>query len=117
MKRILTAALLLLTICLLTACAAKSGNTSPDTLEGRYRLIDVFGKDSNAVYKARDGVDLEIRADNTGTLSMMTDVHELHFDPAQKICTSNDDQKVDYTFDGKELVLETDTFTMVFERQ
>ena len=43
--------------------------------------------------------------------------HELRFHPDEMICTStDDDQKVPYTFDGKQIVMDTEPFRMVFER-
>lgn len=117
MKRAIAVLLLILSICMLAACAADTAAADPDTLAGSYVLADAFGEGSAAVYKLRDGIRLQIRADNTASLSLMGDVHELFFDAEKGIVTSDeDDQKVRYFFDGAQLILDTDPFRMVFER-
>ena len=108
--------LLILLTGLLSACSGQKA-VSADTMEGSYRLVDAAGEGSAEFLELKDGVRLEVRADNTATLSLMKDSHELRFDAATGICTSfDDDQEVPYTFDGTRIVLDTELFRMVFER-
>lgn len=108
--------MMILLICLLCACSEKQSEATADTMAGSYRLIDAAGEGSVDILKIKDGVRLEVREDNTATLSLMTDVQELYFDDEQKICTSTDEQEVPYTFDGRLIVMDTVPFRMVFER-
>lgn len=112
----ITALLLMLTI-ILTGCGSKPARTSADTLAGSYRLTDTAGEGAWEVYEIRDGIRLLINDDNTAVLSLMTDSYALRFDTQKKVCTSDDSQQVPYTFDGSRLVMETDAFRMVFERE
>ena len=117
-KTIATAAvfLILLSVCLLSACHSQSAPTG-DSMAGSYKMVDAAGVGSKELLKLKDGIRLEVRADNTATLSLMSDTHELRFHPDEMICTStDDDQKVPYTFDGKQIVMDTEPFRMVFER-
>lgn len=109
-------ALMILLICLLCACAEKRTEATLDTMAGSYIMVDAAGEGSKELLKIKDGIRLEVRDDNTATLSLMTDVHELYFDEKSKICTSTDEQEVPYTFDGKQIVMDTVPFRMVFER-
>ncbi len=112
-------ALLLLLILLGTLCACGDKHTEADinTMEGTYRLVDAAGEGSKDILKIKDGFKLEVRADNTATLSLMTDTHELIFDPVNQICISTDEEQVPYTFDGRQIVMDSKPFRMVFERQ
>ena len=122
MKKTAAALFLLLTILLtatMTSCG-KADDAAPadsKTMAGSYHLVDASGVDSYYLVELKDGVRLEVRADNTATLSLMNDVHELTFDPEKMVCTSpDDDQAVPYTFDGKQIVMDTEPFRMIFER-
>lgn len=116
-KRILLAALMMI-LCLLTACSKEKTPVSADSMEGAYRLVDAAGEGSYDIMRIKEGIHLEVRADNRATLSLMTDTHELYFDVASGTCISEDDyQEVPFTFDGKQLVMDSDPFRMVFERE
>ena len=109
---------LIMMLCLLCGCSKQNAVPSPDSMEGSYALVDAAGEGSYEIMQIKDGIHLEVRADNTATLSLMTDVHELYFDEAKGVCTSGeDDQEVPFTFDGKTLVMDSDPFRMVFERK
>ena len=111
--------LLAVVLCMLCACSQKQNAApAPDSMEGSYALVDAAGEGSYDLLQVKEGVKLEVRADNTATLSLMTDVHELYYDANKGVCTSaEDDLEVPYTFDGKTLVMDTKPFRMVFERK
>lgn len=119
MKKMIAAAaamMLVLSVCLLSACGSQK-NTSDDSMAGSYRMVDAAGVGSKELLALKDGIRLEVRSDNTATLSLMNDTHEIRFDPARGVCTSpDDDQQVPYTFDGKQIVMDSVPFRMVFER-
>ncbi len=117
MKKSIAFILILLLLCALSACGDPQ-SSSANGMEGSYRLVDAAGEGSKDLLKIKDGVHLVIRSDNSANLSLMTDTHELFFDEASKICTSSEDsQKVPFTFDGKRLVMDTESFRMVFEKE
>lgn len=119
MKKTVAIALVLLAIsmCLLSACGdQKKSDASKDTMAGSYHMVDAAGVGSKELLKIKEGIHLEVRSDNTATLSLMNDRHELRFHPDEGICTSpDDDQKVPYTFDGKQIVMDSEPFRMVFD--
>lgn len=120
MKRIIAASailLLILSACLLVSCKSQTNDAPAGSMAGSYRMIDAAGVGSKELLKIKDGVRLEVRSDNTATLSLMNDIHEIRFDPERGVCTSDDDdQEVPYTFDGKQIVMDSVPFRMVFER-
>lgn len=117
MKKAFAAILSLIIICILSACAGDQQPASADTMAGSYHMVDAAGEGSKELLKIKDAIHLEVRADNSATLSLMTDVHELRFHPDKKIVTSVDDsQEVPYTFDGKQIIMDSEPFRMVFER-
>ena len=116
-KRFLAAALAAVLLCLLSACQKTNTPASSDSMAGSYHMVDAAGEGSKELLELKDAIRLEVRANNSATLSLMRDVHELQFHPDKKICTcADDDQKVPYTFDGKQIVMDTKPFRMVFER-
>ncbi len=120
MKRIIAAAailLLILSACLLVSCNRQTNDAPADSMAGSYRMVDAAGVGSKELLELKDGIRLEVRSDNTATLSLMNDTHEIRFDPERNICTSpDDDQEVPYTFDGKQIIMDSEPFRMVFER-
>lgn len=120
MKKSIAITLFLLTalMCLLSACGERNtSDASQDSMAGSYHMVDAAGVGSKDLLKIKEGIHLEVRSDNTATLSLMNDRHELRFHPDEGICTSPDDgQKVPYTFDGKQIVMDSEPFRMVFER-
>lgn len=114
----ITLALLTALMSLLSACGNQNkSDASKDTMAGSYHMVDAAGVGSKELLKIKEGIRLEVRADNTATLSLMNDKHELWFHPDEGICTSPEDaQKVPYTFDGTQIVMDSEPFRMVFER-
>lgn len=116
-KSRLISVLLLIPILLLAACGKEHAPSSSDAMAGSYRLVDAAGEGSYDLLEIKDGVNMEVHSDTSATLSLMTDRHEIVFDPAAGTCTSDSGAPVPYTFDGKQLVLDSEDFRMVFEKQ
>lgn len=116
-KRALAAMLAALMICLLAACNSATKPVSGDTMTGAYALVDAEGESADTIMGLKDGISLEVRGDNTGTLKLMNNVEEIRFDPSTKLCGPDGGKQVPFAFDGKRLTMKSDDFTMIFERQ
>lgn len=117
-KRMIAAICAVLMLCLLTACGgSKATPVSGDSMAGTYALVDAEGESADTIMKLKDGISLEVRGDNTGTLSLMNNVEEIRFDPSTKLCGPDGGKQVPFCFDGKQLSLKSDDFTMIFEKQ